>query len=100
MTDPATKPCLCGCALVLTAGISCKPYRWKSQRFATRACALRWRNLNDPTVIEGRRKGAKSPKRREQLAEQDDPQLCTPTSWLDLPPIRLRLQRQAQGLDT
>jgi hypothetical protein len=98
MAELLTKPCLCGCGAVISTA-TIKPFRFAVQRFASRACSIRWRNTNDPVVVAGRIKGARSIGRAAGYMLDDDPgALIAPLSWLDQPPARIRAQRLAEGI--
>lgn len=88
MAETLTKPCKCGCGAVIARG-NRKAGHFNRQRFASVGCSNRYRNMNDPRSAEWQLKGGKAPKSRD---------LVTPAEWLDEPPARIRVQRQAQGI--
>lgn len=93
---PDTKPCACGrpgCAVMRRE--SDKPSAWAKRRYRSHSCATWHMNMTDPRVRAGRSKGGRLSKRG---AELEIGALVTPVEWLDMPPVRLRLQRLAQGV--
>lgn len=95
---PATKPCACGRPGCIAVQREREwPADFRGRRYASRSCARWHRNMVDPRMTDARRKAGHEALLTRGYAS-DDGGLVTPVEWLDQPPVRLRLQRLAQGV--
>lgn len=92
MTDAAMKPCACerpGCVIV--RGDLCRSH-WNRRRYRSYSCARYHRNLMPEMQAIRIRAG------RRRTDDTERGAIVTSPDWLDLPPVRVRLQRAAEGL--
>ena len=94
----ATKPCGCGRpgCIAVQRDKECNA-TFRKRKFASLSCARFHQNMTDPRMIAARQKAA-SETIRSRGYTTNGGALVTPVEWLDEPPVRLRLQRLAQGV--
>lgn len=95
-----SKPCACGrpgCTATKRSSESAGDF--VRRRYSSISCVTWHRNMTDPRMSDARSKGARSQMRGGARISDGDPiGLVTPVEWLDLPPVRIRLQRMAEGI--
>lgn len=74
-----------------------KPYDFRNRRYASRSCARWHRNMTDVNMADYQSRGAKSAARNAGYTSESGA-IVTSVAWLFQDDVRLRVQRQAQGI--